>query len=48
MATCEGLAPHPVEYALKLRAMLAMRLRAKFLRQTRNILTKFVHGAPLD
>jgi hypothetical protein len=43
----EGLAAHPVQYALKFGAVPAMRLRSKFLRQKRNILTEFVHAAPL-
>ena len=48
MASVKRLAAHPVEHALQLGAVSAMRERAKFLRQMRNILTKFVHATPLD
>jgi hypothetical protein len=44
----KGFAAHPIKDALQLGAMPAIWLRAKFLRQTCNILTKFVHGTPLD
>src|SRR5882724_3950292 len=48
VSASKGLAAHPIKHALQLGAMSAVWLRAKFLRQTRNILTKFVHAAPFD
>src|SRR5689334_21187832 len=44
----ERFAAHAIEHALQFCAVSAMRLRAKLPGYQRNILTKFVHEAPLD
>jgi hypothetical protein len=48
MAAGIRFGPHAIQHALQLRTMPAVRLRAKFLRHLRNILTKFVHECPFD
>lgn len=44
----ERLAAHTVQHTLQFSTVPAMRLRAELAGYQRNILTKFVHEAPLD